>query len=136
MPGQTYNLGIVHTFLAGGAIPAKSAVKWSAIDSGGQRAVVVTTAITEDVIGFALNTAASGEQVDVVTGNGVIVKGICSAGITAGAQVMPTASGGGKVSTAAGATAKSCGIAMSTPLADGDTVEILTRFGVNGPANS
>lgn len=129
MPGQVNNYGPIQTFIAGGAITAKTCVKMSAADT-----VVVTTAITSDVVGVALETVASGERVSVLTLSGAKVKVTCSAAVTAGDQVMPGANG--KCATSAGATAKSFGIALSTSAADNETVEVLTRFGVNMPPNA
>jgi len=132
MPAANYTSPIVpFSFLAGGAIPANSAVKLSAADT-----VVVTSAITDDVIGFARATAASGERVEVDTNSGSIVKAIAGGTVTLGEQVMPKGSAtAGTVVTAAGATAKSCGIALTSG-ASGETIQVLTRFCVNGPANS
>lgn len=133
MAGQANNYAGAkpQTFKAGGAITANRAVK---LDSNGD--VVVTTAITDKVVGIALETKASGEYVDVITVNGVKQKVTASAAVTIGDDVMPTASGSGKCSTAAGATAKSFGIALSAAAADGEIIEVLTRFGVNGVANT
>lgn len=135
MPGQTTNQGTRHTWLAGAAITANQAVKASSW-SNGRLTVIPTAAITDDVIGVAQETVANGEDVLCEAGNGVIVKCISKTGVTAGQQVMPDGGGAGKVATAAGATAKSFGIAMSTSAADGELVEVLTRFGVNGPLNA
>jgi hypothetical protein len=118
------------SFIAGGAIPANSAVKLSAANT-----VVVTTAITENVIGFARTTAASGDVVTVETASGVIVKAILGGTVSLGAELMPKASGAGVLDTAAGSTAVSCAIALAAG-ASGETVPVLTRFAGKGPANS
>ena len=118
-------------FNAGGAIPANSAVKLSA-----EGTVVVTSAITDNVIGFCDRTAASGDAVQIDTANGVVTKAIAGGSITAGDQLMPKGSAtNGTVVLAAGATAKSCAIALQDA-ASGETFMVLTRFGVNIPANS
>ena len=74
MAGSYYTKPVsIATFLAGGAIAANSAVKLSA-----ENTVVVTSAITDDVIGFAQETVASGDRVNVEMANGAIVK-VCVA---------------------------------------------------------
>lgn len=132
MAAQTANYGGIQSFVAGAAITANRLVK---LDStAGQ--VIVTTAITEQVVGIALDTVASGELVSVLTMSGAKGKVTASAAISLGAEVMPTASGAGKCATAAGATAVSCGIALSAAGADGDIIEVLLRPSVKSPANS
>lgn len=132
MAGQVNVYGPTRAFIAGGAITANRLVK---LDStAGQ--VVVTSAITDVVVGVALNTAASGGQVEVLVGSGHTQKVCASDAISLGAQVMPTASGSGKCVTAAGATAVSCGIALSASAADGEFIEVQLRPSVKSPANS
>lgn len=116
---------------AGEAITANRALK---LDSA-EGVVLHTTAITDVVVGYSLNTCAINEMVEVAP-PGRQVKVACSAGVTLGAQVMPTASGAGKVMTAAGSTAKSCGLALTTSTTDGEVIAVLSVLGVNGPANS
>lgn len=116
---------------AGEAITANRALK---LDSA-EHVVLHSTAITDVIVGYSLNTCAINEMVEVAP-PGRIVKVACSAGVTLGAQVMPTASGAGKVMTAAGATAKSCGVALTTSTADGEVIEVLSTLCVNGIANS
>jgi hypothetical protein len=119
------------SFKAGGTIGINRAVK---LDSTANQ-VVVTTAITENVIGFATQAASSGDTVAIqVFGK---CKAVASEAITLGAELMPTSSGSGKVVAAAGATAISCGIALQAAGADGDTIEVLfVGAQVKGPANS
>jgi hypothetical protein len=117
------------TLKAGGAITANRALK---LDANGD--VIVTTAITEDVIGVALQTVASGEYVEIMTVNGALVKLTTSAAVAIGAQLMPGASG--KVATAAGATAKSFAQALTASSADGEHVMAVLRISLNGPANA
>lgn len=131
MAGQAQNYGPIQTFKAGGAITAKRLVE---LDANGD--VTATDAITDNAIGVALQTVASGEYVDVLVVNGAKAKVTTSGAVAIGDQLMPTGSGAGKVITAAGATAKSVGIALSASAADGEDIEMLTRFGVNQPANS
>ncbi len=132
MTAAIYSVPVVPvSFLAGGAIPANSAVKMSAEDT-----VVVTTAITDLVIGFARTTAASGERVEVETNSGSIVKAICGDTITYGLELMPKGSATtGTVVASAGATAITCGIALQGG-ASGETIRILFRPGVKSPANT
>lgn len=119
------------SFIAGGTITRNKLVK---LDSTEGR-VVVTAAITDLAVGVALNDAAAGELVSVQT-NGkakLTVSGV----VTLGDQLMPTGSGAGKCVTAAGATAKSVGIALQTSAADGEVIEaLLATPAVNTPANS
>lgn len=119
-------------FIAGGTIAQYRAVK---LDStAGQ--VVAATAITDNTVGASMVSASSGQTLSVQTFGKV--KLTASAAITLGDQVMVTASGAGKVSTAAGATAKSIGVALEAASADGDIIEVLLHGGpnVNGPANT
>lgn len=97
--------------------------------------VVAATAITDVVIGVALEGCASGEQCNFV-GPGNIVTAIGGAAITVGAQVMPQATGPGKFVTAAGATAISCGIALTNPGADNGLFELFFLSNVRAPANA
>lgn len=118
-------------YIAGGTITANRLVK---LDStAGQ--VVATTAITDVAVGAALTSAVSGGTVAVQSFGKV--KLTASAAITVGAQVMPTATGDGKVVTAAGATARSIGVALEASGADGDIIEVLLVAPIgNGAANS
>lgn len=119
------------TFKAGAAITANRLLKLTA-----ENTVEHATAITDDIIGVSTKTVASGEYVDVLTTPGAKHKVTAGAAIAVGAQVMPQAAGAGKCATAAGATAKSVGIALTAAAADGEEIEVLLRFGVNGPANA
>lgn len=98
--------------------------------------VVATSAITDVIIGASLNKAAAGERVQIQTAG--IARVECSAGVAYKAQVMPTASGAGKCSTAAGATAKSAGLATGASTSnDGESQYVwLCPINVNGIANS
>lgn len=119
------------SFIAGGSIEKDRAVK---LDSTANQ-VIASTAITDVIIGFATHSASSGESVAVQTFGKA--KAVISASVALNAQLMPTASGAGKVSTAAGATAKSCAIALQVGNNDGETIEVLiTGLRLNGPANS
>lgn len=132
MPNLTANVQGISPlgFKAGAAITKGRLVKLDT--TAGQ--VIHTTAITDVPIGVALGDAASGADVAVQT-NGVAE--VCaSAAVALGAQVMPTASGAGKCSTASGATAQSIGQALALCSNDGEFIPVLLRIGVNGPANS
>lgn len=97
--------------------------------------VVVTSAITDSAVGASMESGSTGDLIPVQTFGKV--KLTASDAISIGAQVMPTASGSGKVVTAAGATAKSIGIALQASGADGDIIEVLLAApAVNGPANA
>lgn len=117
-------------YIAGGTIAQYRAV---VLDStAGQ--VVAGSAITQVAIGASLQSASSGETVPVQRFGKA--KLTASAPISLGAQVMITASGAGKVSTAAGATAYSIGIAEEAAGADGDIIEVTLIPSVAAPANS
>lgn len=119
-------------FVAGGTIAANSAVK---LDStAGQ--VVVTTAITDVVVGVVGVDAVAGEGVSVQIAG--VAKVRCKSAVTLGDQVMPNGSSGdGDCDNAAGATAVSFGLALNTTANAGELVEVLLSVpNVNGPANS
>jgi len=128
MSQENYAGSVPVSFVAGGAITRNAAVKLS---SG---AVVVTTAITDHVLGVAQQDAASGEQVAVLTSPGSVATMVASAAIAVDAMVMPGAAG--KVATAAGVTAITCGQALEAAAADGSLVRVLFRPGVRSPANT
>ena len=119
-------------FIAGGTIGQYRACKLDSTE--GQ--VIATTAIADVTVGIALVSASSGGLVHLQTAGKA--KCVASASISLGDQVMVTASGAGKVSTASGATAKSIGVALQAAGADGDVIEVLLHAGpnVNGAANS
>lgn len=118
-------------FLAGAAIGINRAVK---LDSTAGR-VIATSAIADDCEGVAMNAVTAVGQTVSVQKTGK-AKMVASAAIALNAQVMPTAAGAGKISTAAGATAKSIGKALQAAGADGDVIEVELQLGVNGPANA
>lgn len=126
------NLGVsTLSFLAGATVGINRMVQLSTTAD----TVIVTSAITDLAIGVALNAASTGELVEVAIFG--VQKVVASGAITIFDQVMPTASGAGKVVTAGGATAKSCGIALKAAATDGDTIEVLLHTpNVNGVANS
>lgn len=120
----------VVTMKAGGAITANRLVKLDSTE--GQ--VVVTTAITDVVFGVALNTVASGAAVSIEVGP-TTTKVTAGATITVGQQLMPLASGAGKVAVSAGATAVDCGTAAMAG-GDGEIIEMVLRPMGKSPANS
>ena len=118
-------------FVAGGTIPVNTLVM---LDStAGQ--VVVTTAITSLAVGAAMNSAVSGGTVSVQQYG--IAKLTAKSAIALGDQVMPVGTGGGLIDNAAGATAKSIGVALEAALAEGDVIAVMLAIPpVFGPANS
>lgn len=96
--------------------------------------VVVTTAITDAPIGIALIAGTAGSLLPIQQRGRA--KCIAGAAISLGAQVMCAAAGGGKVETAAGATAYSIGRALQAAGADGDIIEVDLMISGAGPANS
>ena len=127
MSQENYNRVFART--AGGTITRGQGLT---INASGQ--VIATTAITDVVIGVALEGCASGEQCSFV-GPGNIVTAVGGAAITIGSQVMPQATGPGKFVTAAGATAISCGIALTNPGADLGIFELFFLSNARSPAN-
>lgn len=117
---------------AGGTIAQYRVVKLDSTE--GQ--VVAASAIADVSFGASLTSAVANDQVAIQTAG--VAKLTASAAISLGDQVMVTASGSGKVSTAAGATAKSLGVALQAAAADGDIIMVkLTGLpNVNGPANT
>lgn len=118
-------------FVAGGTIEQYRVVEFSAAPN----VVTAANAIADLSLGVSLTSAASGDPVPCQVFG--IAKVTASAAITAGAEVMVTASGAGKVETAAGATARSIGVALSAAGADGDVINVLLCLPtLKGPANS
>lgn len=132
---QNFEIDGRASYKAESAIVANRLVTYGTIDSDGNVTVKACTAITDVAIGVALETVAAEEMCPIQTRG--VAKVTASAAISAGAQVMPTASGAGKCSTAAGATAKSCGVVENAPGGDGEVAQVrLAMPNVNGPANS
>lgn len=95
-----------------------------------------TTAITDPVIAVAEQAATDGQRISVTMAVPVAIMK-AEGTIAYGAQVMPKATGPGTVDTAAGATAKSCGIHLGATCATGDLIPVaFVGPNVNGPANS
>lgn len=127
---ENYAGSVCISMPAGGTITRNSLVT---LNSSQQ--VVVTSAITDKVFGVAQQDAASGDQVPVMTSSGSLVTMVASAAITAGAELMPTASGTGKAMTVAGATAISCGQALTAASASGDLFTAVLRPMLRSPVN-
>lgn len=127
----TFNLQGVSpvSFLAGGTVTANRLVEISAANT-----VTMTDAITDLPIGVATIGGSTGDLVTVQQFGKA--KLTASAAISVGAQVMPTASGDGKVSTASGATARTVGVALTAAGDDGDIVEVQLLLAGNTAANS
>lgn len=130
MAAPIRNTGPTQSFTASGAITAGAAVKLSSAMT-----VAVTSAITDNIIGFATETVASGEQVTVQVADGTMAIATAGGTISAGAELMPKASGSGSVDTAAGATAKSCAVAMEGA-ASGERFTVMIAKTLKSPANS
>lgn len=119
-------------FTAGGTIEAYRVVRMNSttVDS-----VIASTAIADPSIGCSTAVAATGDNVAIQFGG--IAMLTASAAIAANAEVMVTASGAGKISTAAGATARAIGIALQAALADGDVIPVLLNLpAITGPATT
>jgi hypothetical protein len=118
------------SFTTGGATARGKAMKLSG------NTVINTTVITDLVTGIAMEDAANGAQVSLACLSGQIVTAQAGAAITAGAEVMPQASGDGLLVTAAGATSVSCGQALTAAAGSGSFFTMIFRPGVRSPANS
>lgn len=104
------------------------------LNSSGQ--AVHTTAITQFVLGVVLEDCSSGAMALIQTVPGTVVTAMAGAALaTIGVEVMPQAAGAGKVIAAAGATAVSCGVVVSTAAGDGSLFSMLLRPGSRSPAN-
>lgn len=121
-----------HSFKAGGTISKGNTLMLNGTTS---KSVVCTTAITDLCIGVALADAVSGDTVPVIT-VGPVVKMLAASAITCNAEVMPHGSTAGRVDDAAGATARSIGVALEAAGADGDMIEVMLLGCPKGPANS
>lgn len=117
------------SFIAGGTIVANRLVELSAANT-----VTATNAITDLPMGAATIGGATGDLITVQQFGKA--KLTASAAVTAGDQVMPTASGDGKVSTSSGATARTIGVALTAAGADGDIIEVQLMLSGNGAANT
>lgn len=117
------------SFIAGGTVVANRLVELSAANT-----VTATDAITDLPVGVALVGGSTGDLIPVQFAGKAKV--CASAAVTAGAQVMPTASGAGKCSTSSGATARSIGQALTAAGADGDIIEVQLLIAGNTAANS
>lgn len=106
-------------YTAGGAIPMGAACK---ISSG--TTVVVTTAATERVVGFALQTYASGDEVVLATDGRIqaLSKGDGTA-IAAGDELSPGASGK-LVKQAGTSTHRTVAVALEASTGDGKIIAI------------
>lgn len=127
--GQQEVIGLTFSRPAGGTIAKGKLVK-----SGTDNTVVVTTAIADTAIGVALATVSSGQSCPIqATG---IAGCISGATITDGQEVMCKASSTGEIDVAAGATARSVGIAIGGS-ASGETQMVLLGLpALKGPANT
>lgn len=91
-------------FVAGGTITKNQVLKLDTTEGK----VVAGGAVTDLIIGTALEGASSGDEVDVqVYGVALVVAG---AAVSLGDQLSPTTAG--QVITASGATCKNCAVAL------------------------
>jgi hypothetical protein len=117
---------MMKNYVAGGVIPAYSAVKFGAV--AGE--VVAAVAAADKVIGVSTDVASvAGERVDVIhCGEAKVVAG---AAFAAGDLLIANAASKGIVAAAAaGANVRTFGIARELAAADGDIVEILVAPGI------
>lgn len=116
-------------FKAGGTIIKDTFVK---LDStAGQ--VVQATAATDVVVGVALQSASSGDQVPVQIAG--VARVVTNGTLTLGAEVECAADG--EATTAGGGTAVSLGVALQAASSDQDVCEVLLALpGVKRPPNS
>lgn len=131
MAFENYSDSDIIKLKAGAAVTAHRAVKISAADT-----CIQSAAIADGAIGVALVTAASGEWFPVQVRG--VAKLEAAAAISAGDEVMvQAAAGDGSIDVAAGATAKSIGVALEAATADGDLIAVLLNTpSLKGPANS
>lgn len=129
---QNYESANVNSGIASADIEAYRLLKMGTNEGE----VTPCTAIDDVAIGVSLNKVAAGGLCNYQTKGIALIT--CSAGVTRGTQVMPTASGAGKCSTASGATARSAGLALgTTTTADGQQIAVSINLpNLNGPANS
>lgn len=117
--------------IAGGVIAAKRLVKLDT--TAGQ--VIACTAITDIAIGVSLHSAVAGGTIELQTSGVAEIE--CSAAVALSDEVMPTAAGAGKCSTAAGATARSAGLAENLSSADGEVCRVRINLpNLKGMANA
>ncbi len=115
----------IKSYVAGGVIPAYSAVKFGAV--AGQ--VVAAVDAADKVIGVSMDVdAVANERIDVIhQGEAKIVAG---AAFAAGDQLIADASSRGIVAAAvAGTNVRTIGVARELAAAAGDIVEIVVQPG-------
>ena len=119
-------------FKAGAAITQHRAVK---LDTTADR-VVHAVAIADPVIGVSLETATAANDPMPIQIHGV-AKIEAAAAITLGDEVMvQAAAANGRITVAAGATARSIGFALNTVANAGELVSVLLHGPTaKGPAN-
>lgn len=131
MGSNNYETSNVISRIAGGTIAARRLVKLDT--TAGQ--VVACSAITDVAIGVSMHSATSGQTIEIQTRGLAEIE--TSAAVALGAEVMCTASGSGKCSTSAGATARSVGLAENLSSADAEIIRVrLAVPNLGGPANS
>lgn len=133
MAYESYSDTDVIKMKCGAAVTAHRAVKLdSTVDT-----VIQATAITDLVVGVALETGATGDWIPVQYRG--IAKLECAAAVTLGAEVMvQAAAGDGSIDVSGGATARSIGVALEAGSnGDGDVIAVLLNLpALKGPPNS
>lgn len=120
-----------NSWIAGGSITANRLVKQDTTENQ----VIATAAITDEPIGVSLGTYASADVGEFQTTG--VARLEAAAAISLGAEVMPDGGGGGKIATAAGATAQSIGIALQAAGGAGEIIKVkLALPGAKRPPNS
>lgn len=111
--------GLIRSYTAGAAIPARTLVKFSA-----DRTVVPAAAATDAIIGVTTEVAApSGESVDVIRSG--LAEVIAGGAITRGTHVTSDANGNAVAcAPGTGTTAQSIGIADVTAAAS-DIIDVM-----------
>lgn len=115
---------------AGGTVAANRLVKMDSVANQ----FVAATAEGDLVIGVCPKAVVAGDSVGILTGTQK-VRITSGAAVAVGAEIEPTT--GGKGITAAGAAARSSGVALTASTADEEEIEVLINLpNVKGPANS
>ena len=117
--------GLIKSFVAGGAIPARRFVKFSGTDDS---TVVLAAAATDDVIGVSVDLdAALGDSVDVALGG--LAEVTSGGAVDRGKLVVSDAQGRAvNAAPAAGANVRTAGQALSTNVL-GDFAVVLVSSG-------
>lgn len=128
---RNYEGSTPNSWISGAAITANRLVKNDTTE--GQ--VIATAAITDMPIGVSLGTYASTDVGEFQTAGVARIE--AASAISLNDQVMPDGGGGGKIATAAGATARSIGVAMQAAGGAGEIIRVKLHLPpVSGPVNT